>query len=71
MAYDNAADEIEAMLNGTHVSYNDNTNSGSEEFEETEYGFKEENDFNQDNLGDENAEETETEEESEEEESLR
>ena len=69
MAYDNAADEIEAMLNGTHVSDNDNTNSGSEEFEETEYGFEEENDFNQDDLGDENAEETETEEESEEEES--
>ena len=69
MAYDNAADEIEAMLNGTHVSDNDNTNSGSEELEETEYGFEEENDFNQDDLGDENAEETETEEESEEEES--
>jgi len=69
MAYDNAADEIEAMLNGTHVSDNDDSNSGSEEFEETEYGFEEENDFNQDDLGDENAEETETEEESEEEES--
>lgn len=69
MAYDNAADEIEAMLNGTHVSDNDDQVSGSEEFEEAEDGFEEENDFNQDDLGDENAEETETEEESEEEES--
>lgn len=69
MAYDNAADEIEAMLNGTHVSDNDDSNSGSEEFEETEDGFEYQDDFNQDDLGDENAEETETEEESEEEES--
>jgi len=76
--YKSAAEEIEAMLNGSHEVDESTQTSGSEEESEFEDEFNEEEEqieedetSNQDGLennGDENAEETNTEEDAEEEE---